>query len=97
MPRLVRRKPLWERITSSLNPRDFSLWLSEEIETRDLDAKEVGTYTGLALNFIFLLARGSSAAASASHDDVFADDRGSGWLSFFVSTTLMLPSYWTPN
>jgi hypothetical protein len=84
MPRLVRRKPLWERITSNLNPRDFSLWLSEEIETRDLDAKEVGTYIGLVLNFVFLLARGSSGATSASNDDVFADEDASGWLSFFV-------------
>jgi hypothetical protein len=84
MPRLVRRKPLWERITSNLNPRDFSLWLSEEIETRDLDAKEVGTYFGLSLNFVFLLARGSAGATSTAGDDIFDDERSSGWVSFFV-------------
>ncbi|KPM34878.1 hypothetical protein AK830_g11688 [Neonectria ditissima] len=83
MPRLVRRQPLSERILSALNPMDFLLWLSEELETRDLDSASTGTQLGLALNFIFLVARANSASSSSS-DDVFSDDDGTGWLSFFV-------------
>ncbi|KAH6996483.1 hypothetical protein BKA56DRAFT_726319 [Ilyonectria sp. MPI-CAGE-AT-0026] len=89
MPRLVRRQPLFERIMSALNPMDFLLWLSEELETRDWDSTSAGTQLGLGLNFVFLIARANSSASS-SNDDVFSDDNGSGWLSFFV-----YPLVWT--
>ncbi|KAJ6444372.1 Candidapepsin [Purpureocillium lavendulum] len=83
MPRLVRRRPLWERITSMLNPMDFLLWLSEEMETKDWDSKLVGTQLGLGLNFVFLLARANSGRTSA-RDDIFTEDTGAGWVSFLV-------------
>lgn len=83
MPRLVRRTPLLERIKSMLNPMDFLLWLSEELETRDWDSTTAGTQLGLAMNFVFLVARANSA--SSTSDDVFSDDVGTGWLAFFVS------------
>lgn len=82
--RRVRRKPLSERITAALNPMDFLLWLSEELETREWDSKAAGTQAGLALNLAFLLARANSGL-SRTEDDVFVDDFGSGWLSWFVS------------
>ena len=84
MPRLVRRRPLSERIFAALNPYDFLLWLSEEVETRDLGSKSVGTQVGLVLNFIFLLVR-ANTGSSRSGDDVFGDSSGSGWLSYLVS------------
>ncbi len=85
MPRLVRRTPLSERIWSAVNPLDFLLWLSEEIETRDLDSKAVGTQLGLACNFLFLVARANSG--SPQHvDDVFGEGPQRGWLSFLVSS-----------
>jgi hypothetical protein len=84
MPRLVRRTPLMERVKAMLNPMDFLLWLSEEIETRDWDSKVVGTQLGLAMNFAFLLARANSGSKTTV-DDVFGDGAGSGWLTFFVS------------
>ncbi|KAH7328014.1 hypothetical protein B0I35DRAFT_403455 [Stachybotrys elegans] len=83
MPRLVRRRPLLERLQTMLSPGDFSLWLSEEIETRELDSKKVGTYLGLGLNFTLLVARANSGA-SAPEDDVFSDEAGSSWLSLFI-------------
>lgn len=82
--RRVRQAPLSERIMAFLNPMDFLLWLSEELETRDWDSASAGTKLGLGLNFIFLLARANSGSSSRS-DDVFSDDGGSGWLTFFVS------------
>lgn len=87
MPRLVRRRPLMERITSAVNPWDFFLWVSEEIETRDIRSKSLGTQLGLALNFIFLLARANGAYSTGSADDVFNDHDGISWLAYFVSHT----------
>lgn len=67
-----------------LNPWDFLLWLSEEIETRDLDSKTVGAQVGLAANFLFLLARANLGSSSNADDDVFGDRSGSGWLPYLV-------------
>lgn len=85
MPRLIRRRPLFERIKSALDPFDFFLWLSEEIETRDIGSKSLGTQLGLALNFAFLLARANGVYSTGSVDDVFSDVEGSGWFAYFVS------------
>ncbi|KAI8633370.1 hypothetical protein F5Y19DRAFT_462413 [Xylariaceae sp. FL1651] len=90
MPRLVRKRPLVERIKAFLNPMDFLLWLSEEIETRDWDSKVVGTQFGLAMNFIFLLARANSGGTRVA-DPVFEDDYvggTSGWLAYLVGAVV---------
>ncbi|KAI6769140.1 hypothetical protein HG531_010244 [Fusarium graminearum] len=68
---------------AAINPMDFLLWLSEELETRDWDSATVGTQMGLAMNFLFLLARANSGSTTKS-DDIFSDDTSSGWLSFVV-------------
>ncbi|KAL7962947.1 hypothetical protein V8C34DRAFT_268772 [Trichoderma compactum] len=83
MPRLVRRRPLWERITSLLNPMDFLLWLSEEMETRDWDSKLAGTQLGLGMNFAFLLARANFGSSYEwPDDDIFGDDGKPSLLSY---------------
>ena len=71
------------RVQAMLNPMDFLLWLSEELETRDWDSKVVGTQIGLGMNFVLLLGRANTGAAPAT-GDIFRDDDGPGWLSFFV-------------
>lgn len=73
---------------AAINPMDFLLWLSEELETRDWDSASVGTQMGLAMNFVFLLARANSGSSSPS-DDIFSDETSSGWLSFLVSSRLL--------
>ncbi|KAI6091317.1 hypothetical protein F4821DRAFT_226907 [Hypoxylon rubiginosum] len=84
MPRLVRQRPLGERLKAWLNPMDFLLWLSEEIETRDWrNSKTVGTQMGVVMNFIFLLARANSGGSHVS-DSVFDEGTVSGWFTFFV-------------
>lgn len=85
MPRLIRRRPLKERITSALNPWDFFLWVSEEIETRDIGSKTLGTQLGLALNFVFLVARANGVYSTGIADDVFGDSEGAGWFAYLVS------------
>lgn len=86
-PRLVRRRPLAERIQSYLNPLDFLLWLWEEIDSNDWDQfeKDWALPVGVALNVVFLIARANSRpSGSRAVDDVFGDDGGVPWLSWFV-------------
>lgn len=97
MPRLVRRRPLMERITSALNPWDFFLWVSEEIETRDIGSKALGTQLGIGLNSIFLLARANGVYSTGSADDVFGDAEGAGWLAYLVRNTPSSPSFLVAN
>lgn len=86
MPRLIRRKPFIERVKDYVNPADFLLWLSEEIETRDWDTTKFATPVALALHFTLLITRANSGNSGSRGDDVFGDDySGSGWLSYIVS------------
>jgi hypothetical protein len=91
MPPLVRRRPLFERMQAYLDPWDFLLWLSEELND---DAHEEllnnwATPIGIALNFVFIIARGASKSGdSRGSDDVFGDIDGksrSGWFAWLVS------------
>jgi len=72
-----------ERLHAFMNPMDFYLWLSEEIQTLDWDSKVFGTRFGLAANFIFLLARANSSRRQAV-DDVFGDGPTSSWVTVVV-------------
>jgi len=90
MPRLVRRQPLADRIKAYLNPLDFLLWLSEELDSNDWDQwqNDWAMPIGIGLNVIFLIARANSGGSSGRRrgDDVFGDDGGGGgWLSWVVS------------
>jgi hypothetical protein len=86
MPRLVRRKPVLDRIKDYLNPGDFLLWLSEEFETRDWDSKQFGTPLALALHVVMLIARANTGRARSNRDDVFGDgSSGSGWWNYIVN------------
>ena len=82
--RLVRRRPLSERIQTMLNPLDLYLWLSEEIQTFDWDSKTFGTRFGLAANFIFFVAR-ANLGGREDIDDVFSDNSSNGWVTYLVS------------
>ena len=90
-PRLVRRQPLADRLKAYLNPLDFLLWLSEELDSSDWDQwqKEWATPIGVGLNVVFMLVRANSGANGRRRgDDVFGDDtEGTGWLSWFVRVT----------
>ncbi|KAN0104430.1 Protein of unknown function (DUF2418) domain containing protein [Hyaloscypha variabilis] len=97
MPRLIRRKPLVERIKDYLNPGDFLLWLSEEIETRDWDSKQFAAPLALGLHVAFLVSRANSGNSGRSGgDDVFGDDySGTGWFSYIATVTVHLLTYFS--
>ncbi|KIW05850.1 uncharacterized protein PV09_03054 [Verruconis gallopava] len=88
MSRRIRRAPLTERIANYFDPRDWALWLSEELQTSDW-AQVQGKPTwliGLGINLLFMTALSNSNGGSASDDDVFGDytaRNGSGWLGAF--------------
>jgi hypothetical protein len=86
MPKFVRKQPLSEKLASYLNPYDFLLWLSEEIESNGWDQLEKGWAIpiGAVLNFAFLVARANITTRSKSYDDVFGEDRGTGWIAWLV-------------
>lgn len=90
MPKYVRRQPLIERIKAYLNPYDFLLWLSEEIEANGWDQleKEWATPIGIALNFIFLIARANSKASTKGYDDVFGEVPRIAWTAWLVRLCL---------
>jgi len=86
MPKLVRRQPLTGRIKSYLNPYDFLLWLSEELESSGWDQleKEWAAPAGICFNLVFLVARANTKTTSTSYDDVFGEVGGVGWKSWLV-------------
>jgi len=93
MPPLVRRRPLLERIQAYLDPWDFLLWISEELQddAREETLNNWATPIGITLNAVFIVARGASKTSGSNDlfgDDVFADFEGkksSGWFAWVVS------------
>lgn len=92
MPRLVRRQPLIERLKSKLDPYDFLLWLSEELDSTWLEQfeKEWAFPAGIALNLVFAVARANSRGKSRAYDDVFGDDGNGGSLLAWVASFIVL-------
>ena len=88
-PRLIRRRPLVERIKAYLNPLDFLLWLSEAMDSNDWDQwnKDWANPIGIILNIVFLASRANMAyRTSRLRDDVFGDDTAyTPWMTWFVS------------
>ncbi|KAJ4420784.1 hypothetical protein N0V85_000451 [Neurospora sp. IMI 360204] len=84
--RMVRRRPLSERIQAFLNPMDFYIWISEEIQSFDWDSTTFGTWFGLIANFLFLLARANgNIGGGFVDDDVFSDAPSSGFTKALVN------------
>lgn len=98
MPRLVRKASLKDRLQLYLDPGDLLLRISEILNDDAYDEwlNDWALSIGIALNIVFIFARGvSSPGRSRGGDDVFADAHvrsGSGWLGWFVSTDVDLSS-----
>ncbi|KAL8798582.1 MAG: hypothetical protein Q9182_006556 [Xanthomendoza sp. 2 TL-2023] len=99
MPRLIRRRPLLERIRARLNPLNFLLWLSEGFDSSDWEQwqKDWSITIGLGLNITFLVARANIGSRSRRRgDDVFGDDDiytgFTDWLAGLIVYTLSLLS-----
>ena len=90
MPPRVRQRPLLERIKAYLDPLDFLLWLSEELETSDWEVWQQtwSVPLGFGVNLLMLVARANSRGRSSAHDDVFGDaSAGAGFIGWLVCET----------
>lgn len=92
----VRRAPLTERIKAQLDPWDFLLWLSEELNSNEWQESlaQWASPVGVVLNIIFMISRANVGSTSSSiADDIFNDyheRRGTGWLGWLVSPVYSL-------
>ncbi|KAF2727735.1 hypothetical protein EJ04DRAFT_581825 [Polyplosphaeria fusca] len=100
MPRLVRKAPLAERIKAYMDPMDWLMWASEELNSNDWDefAKNYANWLGFGLNLVFMVAKANAGKASSDKvDDVFGDyQRSGGWLKWFaglIITVLTMLSF----
>ncbi|TGZ84432.1 hypothetical protein EX30DRAFT_338956 [Ascodesmis nigricans] len=84
MPRVVRRAPLFQRILSHLNPFDYFLSISTDIDSYDWDALQLalGDPLGIGLNILAAVARANANAFRGRYeDDVFSSgySRSASW------------------
>ena len=92
MPRLVRRRPLAERIKAYFNPLDYLEQLSEQLDSGDWDQwqQDWATILGVGLNIVFLIARANSGRSTRRSDDVFGDDESyTSLVSWFVRNRIL--------
>ncbi|KAH9869097.1 hypothetical protein J1614_008174 [Plenodomus biglobosus] len=92
MPRLVRRAPVLERIKAYIDPSDWLIWISEELNSSDWEefASTYSIYLGFGANLLFILAQANSGASSTSEDDgVFNTVQGPGWLKWFANLLVL--------
>ncbi|KAF2261267.1 hypothetical protein CC78DRAFT_522098 [Lojkania enalia] len=94
MPRLVRKAPLSERIKAYLDPMDWLMWASEELNSNDWEefANSYANGMGLGMNVLFMIAKANAGKSSSDQkDDVFGDSKrsGSGWLKWFMGLIVL--------
>jgi hypothetical protein len=93
MPRLVRRAPLSERIKAYIDPSDWLIWISEELNSSDWDefASSYALYIGFGANLLFILAQANSGASTSSDDDgVFREVSGPGWIKWMMNLLVLV-------
>ncbi|OAL48122.1 hypothetical protein IQ07DRAFT_589589 [Pyrenochaeta sp. DS3sAY3a] len=93
MPRLVRRAPLVERIKAYIDPSDWLIWISEELNSSDWDefAASYALYLGTGANLLFLVAQANSGASTSLDDDgVFKDLSGPGWTKWLMNLLVLV-------
>jgi hypothetical protein len=82
-----------ERIKAYLDPLDFMLWISEELETSDWEEwqQNWAIPLGVALNLVMMIARANSAGKSKGEEEIFgADYTATGWTNWFVGAVKSL-------
>jgi hypothetical protein len=93
MPRLVRRAPLSERIQAYLDPSDWLIWISEELNSNDWEdfAQAYAVYIGFGANILFVIAQANSGASTSyDRDNVFKEVSGPGWMKWFMNLLVLV-------
>lgn len=93
MPRLVRRAPLADRIKAYIDPSDWLIWISEELNSSDWEdfAQTYALYIGFGANIAFVIAQANSGASSSyDADNVFKEVSGPGWMKWFANLLVLI-------
>jgi hypothetical protein len=93
MPRLVRRAPLAERIKAYIDPSDWLIWISEELNSNDWEdfAQAYAVYIGFGANILFVIAQANSGASNQyDRDNIFQDVPGPGWMKWFMNLLVLV-------
>jgi len=93
MPRLVRRAPLSERFKAYIDPSDWLIWISEELNSNDWDefAQSYALYIGFASNILFVIAQANAGPSTSLNDDgVFGGVSGPGWMKWFTNLLVLI-------
>ena len=92
--RLVRRAPLAERIKAYIDPWDWLMWISEELNTNDWEefAQDYAIPLGCGMNFIFVVAQANASNGTANNDVLVGTGGGSGWFGWFCRIFVILLS-----
>ena len=94
MPRLVRRRPLLQRLQDHLDPYDLLLQLAETLNDDSYD-ELLQTWSvplGAGCNVLFIIAKLAGRPSIPRGDDVFGDwegRKGAGWFAWMVCTDNM--------
>jgi hypothetical protein len=95
MPRLVRRAPLAERIKAYIDPSDWLIWISEELNSNDWEdfAQAYAVYIGFGANVLFVIAQANSGASNKyDPDNIFREVPGPGWMKWFMNLLVLVLS-----
>ncbi|KAF2684421.1 hypothetical protein K458DRAFT_418001 [Lentithecium fluviatile CBS 122367] len=94
MPRLVRRAPLAERIKAYVDPWDWLMWASEELNTNDWEefAQDYAVPLGFGLNLVFVIAQANASRGASNNGVLVGDDEGPGWFAWFCRILVMVLS-----
>jgi hypothetical protein len=96
-PRLVRRAPLSERIKAYLDPMDWLMWASEELNSNDWDefANSWAAPIGVAVNVLFMIAKANvGRSTDGKGDDVFGEihKTRTGWFKWCMGVFVLVLS-----
>ncbi|KAF2704328.1 hypothetical protein K504DRAFT_462890 [Pleomassaria siparia CBS 279.74] len=97
MPPLVRRAPLLERIKAYLDPWDWLMWASEELNSNDWEdfSTNYASSLGIGMNVLFMIAKANVGQSTNSKvDDVFGSYQKSrsGWFKWFMGVVVAVLS-----
>ncbi|KAF2748602.1 hypothetical protein M011DRAFT_457347 [Sporormia fimetaria CBS 119925] len=96
MPPVIRKAPLTERIKNYLDPVEWFMWASEELNSSDWDefASNYATSIGFGANLVYIFAQANTGRRNTVGDDVFGEPRSnsSGWLRWFLNLVVLILS-----
>ncbi|KAF1834061.1 hypothetical protein BDW02DRAFT_353655 [Decorospora gaudefroyi] len=93
MPPLVRRATLAQRIKAYVDPLDWLMCISEELNTSDWQdfASAWAVWIGSGAHLLFIVAQANSGVSTSPDDDgVFSEVQGPGWTKWIMDLLVLM-------